>query len=92
VRAVASYLEGESGSQLWATVTSAACGTALAAAMVYLMRDAIRSFEDEDASSRTHTSLTAACSDGELSLAAASVQVGELACCLLLVMCTRDDG
>jgi hypothetical protein len=75
---VASYLAGdESGSQLWATVTSAACGTALAAAMVYLMRDAIRSFEDEDASSRTHASLTAACGDGELSLAAASGQVGE---------------
>lgn len=76
------FLSEEQTSSLWATLTSAACGTALAAAMLYFVRDSIRSFEEEEAASTSRDadarSLAAVCADADLSLPSASVRVGEL--------------
>jgi hypothetical protein len=80
-------------SQLWATIQSAACGTALAAAMLYLVRDAARSFEEEDDDTASnHSSLAAACGDTELSVAAASVQVGMRMCADVVVVVKSGEN
>ena len=76
------FLSEEQTSSLWATLTSAGCGTLLAAAMLYFVRDSIRSFEEEEAAATRDAdarSLAAVCADADLSLPAASVRVGELA-------------
>jgi chromosome condensin MukBEF ATPase and DNA-binding subunit MukB len=67
----------ESDDRFLSMATSAVCGTALAAAMFYFLRDAIRQYEDEDRPAGGAKSIADICNNPDLSTAKASIRISE---------------